>query len=85
MARVFGSSDEAQILYLKECLEENSLHPFVYSRKSSPMHLGGSDYSLFNASGDFDGHLINEIKLMVPCSEVLDAEKIIKEIDLSKA
>ena len=85
MARVFVSSDEAQLLYLKECLEENGLHPFVYSRKSSPMHLGGSDYSLFRASGDFNGHLINEIKLMVPCSEVLDAEKIITEIDLSEA
>ena len=83
MARVFGSSDEVQISYLKECMVENNLHPFIYSRKSSPLHLGGTDYSLFRASGDFNGHLINEIKLMIPCSEVLEAEKIIKEIDLS--
>ncbi len=82
MARVFGTSDEIQIQYVKSCLEENSFHPFVYSRKSSPMHLGGADYSLFRASGDFDGHIINEIKLMVPCSEVLEAEKLISEINI---
>lgn len=82
MVRVFGSSDEVQIRYLKEYLEDNDIHPFVYSRKSSPMHLGGSDYSLFRASGDFNGHLINEIKLMIPCGEVLEAEKLLSEIDI---
>ena len=82
MARVFGTSDEIQIHYVESCLKENSFHPFVYSRKSSPMHLGGTDYSLFRASGDFDGHIINEIKLMVPCSEVLEAEKLLSEINI---
>ncbi|MEJ2103889.1 MAG: hypothetical protein P8X47_04845 [Ignavibacteriaceae bacterium] len=82
MARVYGSSDFAQVNYIKSCLEQESLHPFIYSRKASPMHLGGTDYSLFRASGDFNGHIINEIKLMVPCSEVLDAEKIISELEL---
>jgi hypothetical protein len=81
MARVFGASDEAQLQHIKGFLEQSELHPFIYSRKSSPMHLGGTDYSLFRASGDFDGHIINEIKLMVPCSEVLEAEKLISEIN----
>lgn len=79
MARVYGSSDFAQVNYIKGCLEQESLHPFIYSRKASPMHLGGSDYSLFRASGDW--HIINEIKLMVPCSEVLVAEKTISELE----
>ena len=82
MARVYGSSDISQINYIKGCLEDESLHPFIYSRKSSPMHLGGTDYSLFRASGDFNGHLINEIKLMVPCNEVLEAEKLITELNI---
>jgi hypothetical protein len=82
MARVCGSSDVAQLNYIKGCLEQESLHPFIYSRKASPMHLGGTDYSLFRASGDFNGHIINEVKLLVPCSEVLAAEKIISELDL---
>ena len=82
MARIYDSSDVAQINYIKGCLEQESLHPFIYSRKASPMHLGGSDYSLFRASGDFDGHIINEVKLMVPCSEVISAEQIISELGL---
>ena len=81
MAKVFGTSDEVEIQHLKSILEESGLHPFIYSRKSSPMHLGGTDYSLFRASGDFNGHIINEIKLMVPCGEVLEAEKLISEIE----
>ena len=81
MAKVFGTSDEVEIQHLKSILEESGLHPFIYSRKSSPMHLGGTDYSLFRASGDFNGHLINEIKLMLPFSEVMDAEKMILEIN----
>lgn len=82
IARIYGSSDVAQINYIKGCLEQESLHPFIYSRKASPMHLGGSDYSLFRASGDFDGHIINEAKLMVPCSEVLSAVQIISKLGL---
>ena len=83
MARVFGSSDEQQVNYYKTVLEENGLHPFIYERKASPLSLGGVDYSLFRASGEFDGHIINEIKLMVPCSEVLKAENIIDDLDQS--
>ena len=82
MARVFGSSDEVQIQYVKKYLEENNLHPFLYSRKALPMHLGGTDYSLFRASGDFNGHIINEIKLMVPWGEVLAALEKIEDLNL---
>ncbi len=83
MARVFGSSDEQQVNLYKSVLEENNLHPFIFQRKASPISLGGGDYTLFRASGDPNGHIINEIKLMVPCSEVLQAEKIIDELDQS--
>jgi len=82
MARVFGTSDEIEIHNIEGFLKDNGLHPFIYSRKSSPMHLGGSDYSLFRPSGDVKGHLINEIKLMVPCSEALEAEKLISEFKI---
>jgi hypothetical protein len=83
MARVYGSSDEQQVNFYKSILEDNELHPFIYVRKTSPLSVGGVDYTLFRASGEFDGHIINEIKLMVPCSEVLKAEKIIDEIEES--
>jgi hypothetical protein len=82
MAKVFGTSDEIQIHYVKSCLEENSLHPFIYSKKTTPMQLGGNDQSLINLSGSGEEKIINEIKLLVPCSEVLEAEKLISELNI---
>jgi hypothetical protein len=80
MARVYGVSDEAAASYVSDCLDKKGLHPFLYSRKASPLSLGGSDYTLFRASGEYDGHIINEIKLMVPCDEVLAAEKALRKL-----
>jgi RNA polymerase subunit RPABC4/transcription elongation factor Spt4 len=80
MGRIYGSNDFLELSYFKEILEKEELHPFLYSRKSSPISLGGVDYSLFRASGEFDGHLINEIKLMVPLSEIIAAEKLLKPL-----
>jgi hypothetical protein len=82
--RVFGSSDVVQVEFARDCLEKGGLHPVVFSRKASPLSMGAPDYTLFRASGEFDGHLINELKLMVPVQEVLDAEKKLKELDLIK-
>lgn len=82
MAKIFGTSDEIQIQFVKSCLEENSLHPFIYSRKSTPMQLGGNDQSLINLSGSREEKVLNEIKLLVPCSEVLEAELLIKELNI---
>jgi hypothetical protein len=82
MARVYGSSDAVQVDYAGSCLTEAGLHPFVYSRKASPLSLGGPDYMLFNASGDYDGHIVNEYKLMVPCAEVLEAERTLTELGI---
>ena len=79
MARVFGKSDAVQVEFAKSSLETAGFHPLVFSRKASPISLGGSDYTLFKASGDYDGHVINEFKLMVPCQEVESAtEKLHK-------
>jgi hypothetical protein len=80
MARVFGISDHAQARYAASCLEQQGLHPFVYLRKASPLSLGGPEYTLFRASGEYDGHIINEIKVMVPVHEVLRAEELLREL-----
>ncbi|MCF8414230.1 MAG: hypothetical protein K9G44_12490 [Melioribacteraceae bacterium] len=84
MARVHGESDPTNMDYFKSCLEQEGLHPFIYSRKTSPISLGGPSYSLFRASGEFNGHLINELKLMVPFTEVLIAEKLIADLNSSE-
>ncbi|MDZ7262855.1 MAG: hypothetical protein ONB05_12220 [candidate division KSB1 bacterium] len=82
MARVFGNSDVTLTEYARQCLEQAGLHPFLYSRKASPISVGGPDYRLFQASGEFDGHIINEIKVMVPCPEVPEAEKLLRDLEI---
>jgi hypothetical protein len=80
MARVYGSGDAAQVDFAKSALETAGLHPFVFTRKASPISLGAPEYTLFNPSGDYDGHFVNEFKLMVPCQEVQAAEEKLREL-----
>jgi ribosomal protein S27AE len=84
MVRVFGTSDPGQAEYAHGCLSQEGLHPFLYSRKASPISLGGAEYSLFRASGEYGGHIINEIKVMVPCQEFETAAKILAEIGMTR-
>jgi len=81
MARVFGGSpDEAHTQYIKTCLEEAGLHPFMFSRA---IQNGGSwiIYTIYEAPGDSAGHMVNELKVMVPCQEVIEAEKVLQELE----
>lgn len=80
MVRVFGSSDSLQLDYLISMLEQEGLHPFRFDRKTNPISLGGIDYSLFRAAGDYEGHILNEIKIMVPLNEYLEALKLVEDI-----
>ena len=77
MGRVYGSSDSLEIDFLLSVLETEELHPFRYERKTSPISVGGTDYSLFRASGEYDGHIINEIKILVPLNEYLKAKAVV--------
>lgn len=85
MARVYGISDPAAAQYVGSCLEQQGLHPFLYSMKASPLLIGGSDYTLFRASGEYDGHIVNEVKVMVPCNEVIQAEHLIHSLESKTA
>ena len=84
MARVFGTSDMTEVELAKDSLAKEGLHPFVFSRKASPLSVGSPDYTLFRASGEYDGHIVNEFKLMVPCQEVEQAEGKLRELDFVK-
>ncbi len=81
MARVYGDLDDTNVQYVKTCLEQAGIHPFIFC-KVQPK--GGSRlvYSLFEANGDSGGHIVNEIKVMVPCQEVVSAEEILKELKI---
>ena len=84
MARVYGSFDYVHVDYAKSCLEQAGLNPMIYTRKANPIHMGTSEYTLFEASGDYAGHLVNEIKLIVPVQQVLKAEEILRELEILK-
>lgn len=81
-ARVFGISDDVMAQHVQTCLEQAGLHPLLFSRKASPISGGGPDYTLFLASGEYDGHIVNEVKVMVPCQEVLKAERVLQDLEL---
>jgi len=78
MARVYGSNDSLELEYYKDILEKECLHPFLYSRKSDSILLGDFDYSLY--WGEFNGKPLNEIKLMLPLNEVIEAENILEPL-----
>jgi hypothetical protein len=80
-ARVYGVSDEVMAQYAQDCLKRGGLHPFLFSRKASSLSVGGPDHTTFRASGEYDGHIINEVKVLVPCQEVLKAEKLLKDLE----
>jgi hypothetical protein len=83
MARVYGGLDDTNLQFAKSCLEQAGLHPFIYCRIQPK---GGTRlvYSLYEANGDYKGHIVNEIKIMVPCQEVEAAETVLKELKLLK-
>lgn len=81
MARIYGSSEAVKVDLAKDALEKCGFHPYVYSRKSSSISMGGPEYTLFRASGEFHSQIINEFKLMIPCQEVEEAEQVLKELN----
>lgn len=83
-ARVYGVSDEVMAQYARECLKNGGLHPFLFSRKASPISGGAPEHTTFRASGEYDGHIINEVKVLVPCQEVLRAEKLLRDLDFKE-
>ena len=79
MARVYGDLDDTKAQYVKSCLEQAGLHPFIYC-KVQPKGGTRLVYTLFEANGDSGGHIVNEVKVMVPCQEVVTAEETLREL-----
>ncbi len=80
MVKIHGSSDSVQIDFLISTLIDNNFHPVKFDRKNNPISGGGSDYTLFKAFGDSSGHLVNEIKILVPFVEYLKAYNLVEEV-----
>ncbi len=84
MARVYGTLDDTMAQYVCGRLEQAGLHPFIFSRMQ-PLH--GSRLlanTLAYPMGDYDGHLVYEIKVLVPCQEFEEAEQRLREWEFRK-
>ena len=78
-ARVFGTLDDTAAQYAKSCLEKAGMHPMLFSKmqpKGGPRFLK----TLWAPNGGYIGHAVTEIKVMVPCHEVLRAEKTLRQL-----
>ncbi len=78
-AKIFGVGDESLAQYAQGCLEEAGLNPFLFFRRAGAR---GSGVSLFHTTGAHAGHNINEIKILVPCNEVIQAEQVLVDLDI---
>jgi hypothetical protein len=81
MVRVYGVLDDVAAQYVKACLEQAGLHPLLYCRgqpRGGPRFV----YTLYASAGDYDGHVVNEIKVMVPCQEATAAAGILADLKI---
>jgi hypothetical protein len=82
MVRIFGVIDTTSAEYAKTCLEQAGYHPIVFSRSSK--ERGGSPigYTFDTPEGDNGRYFTNEVKVMVPMGEVMDAENVLRELKI---
>lgn len=79
MARVYAVNDQTMADYVTEFLTKSGLHPCVFNKKISPAQFEVPNHPFFYPE---DAHLMNEFKVMVPCTEVLNAENALKDLHL---
>jgi hypothetical protein len=81
MIRIYGSLNDTPAQHAKTCLEQAGFHPILFCRvqpQGGPRFV----YTLFRPAGDSEGHIINEIKVMVPSQEVIKAEKTLNKLKI---
>ena len=84
MARIYSTLNDTPAQYAKTCLGQAGFHPVLFCRvqpKEGPRFV----YTLFRSAGDSGSHIVNEIKVMVPCQEVMKAEKVLRKLKILEA
>ena len=80
MACVYIGNDALSTQYAESCLAQSGLHPFLYSRYSNETDAVSPDGLLRN----YGGHTRAGLKVLVPLPEVLEAEKVLRELGLAQ-
>ena len=78
-AKILGTNDLILAEFVKSCLEEQELHPKAYNRRGASRTIEASMATFFRG-GESAKHSVNEIKIMVPFQEVVEAERILPGI-----
>jgi len=81
MARVYGINDSIMANHIGECLSDSGLHPMVITSQSSPLQMNGLGTGLVNRAEKYGNSLFDEYKIMVPCEEVMLAEKRLRDLE----
>ena len=81
MVRIYGDLNDTPAQHAKTCLEQAGFHPMIFCRTQAK---GGPRIvlTLYRAAGEYDGNIVNEIKVMVPCQEVLEAEQVLRDLGI---
>jgi hypothetical protein len=79
MARVFGTTDNLQAQYVASLLEQAGYHPFLYSKIFNP---NADLVAITKVVRNYGNHPVVEMKVLVPFTEVLNAEKTLEELQI---
>lgn len=77
LVTVYKSEDYFKIEELKKILEKVNLHPTIVNKTEYPSFVDLNTYKNINKTDRFISNITEVIKLLVPCQEVQEAEKLI--------
>jgi len=77
--KIYGSGDINKIRYFENILKNEGLHPFIIDKKNNRISLAGEEYPFFKVNGT-ENSALNEVKLLIPFNETIEAENIIKNL-----
>ena len=79
MVNLYSNSNEINIKYVYQLLKQNDLQPFLFYSGRRPISL---DYSLMSNLISKNERKSSIIKLMIPFNKFIQAEEILKDLEI---
>jgi hypothetical protein len=82
MVRIYGiTGGGSSASYVISCLEQAGFHPIMFTRSKRTGQASLSN-AVENVQGVVSRYYANETKIMVPLDELIDAENVLKELNI---
>jgi hypothetical protein len=82
MVRIYGiTGGGSSESYVISCLEQADFRPILFSRSKRTGQAALTNV-IENVQGDVSRYYANEMKIMVPLDELIDAENVLKELKI---